>query len=259
VTRTSLPRRLLASAAGLAIGLGGALALAAPAQAVDIPVGDAGFFDVCHGTYVGIETEVGPLDWQIKVGGETFWPEEEDSGTLETGESEIIFVPKGLGEIEVSYVDIAEPWIHTWSEPDWCEEPTYTQPTCDEPGTITIPGLPKASQPDVTHLREGGFLLPIDKLIYRLDDEVVEPESTHEVEPGTHVVTLTFEDDIVGAKAPSEKLLLGMWIIEIEEPECDLPHTGTQVALIAGGALLLLTLGSAAYFLARRRQISFTA
>jgi hypothetical protein len=291
VKRTSLSRRLLASAAGLAVGLGGALALTAPAHAIPHE-GGASFLDNCDGgTYVFLWSEFGEPPFSVKVGGEDFWPDEGDDGTVAPGEPAVIFVPKDAGEIEVdydySYPADAWPKTHTWSEPAWCASlpaPTHEPATCEKAGEITIPALPLTDEgtDQATHVPEPDptkVPLPAELLVYRLNGEVVEPESTHPAEPGTHEVTLSFEVEQHFAEATIElKLLLKSWTIEIEEPDCPdkTPHkdevpdkdeapdekladTGTPTLLIAAGALMLLTLGGVMYVMARRRRISFVS
>lgn len=267
MNRTSLSRRLLASVAGLAIGLGGALALAGPAQAevIVVPPIDTSFFDTCAGTYVELPSTEG-VAWSVTAGDDTFYPSESADIQDVLGLS-LVFVPAGAGEIEVGFDDHGEGWPkkHTWSQPEGCEDlpaPTHTQPTCDTAGEIVIPDLPTPEELSRLLPEEYAWVVELlaDVLVYRLNGEVVEPGSTHTVEPGTYVVTLTIEHAAVFSEQTVEvNFLLKSWTIEIEAPECPLPDTGTQVALIAAGALVLLTAGGALYLVARRRRISFTA
>jgi LPXTG-motif cell wall-anchored protein len=261
-----IPRRLLAGLAGLALGIGGAVALAAPAQAVDLPVPE--FQDTCDGTYVQLPDAAGG-EWSVTTGGDPYWPGEDDVQPGPAGAW--VFVPADSGEIKVLYGtgegDPAEIASRTWYEPRVCElipGPVHTQPTCDMLGTITIPDLPEEpEEPPVMVLRE--LTTALEELpaipeatgpIWLLDGEEVEDGSTHEVEPGTHVVELVVGD-----------YTLKTWVIEMEEPTCpddpgeggELPKTGTSTAIIAIGAGLLVAVGAGLFVMARRRRITFTA
>src|SRR5690606_22346207 len=147
--------------------------------------------------------------------------------------------------------------------------PTHTQPTCDAPGTITIPELPvdlfedsqrlTTLQSDVLDPREPEF--PLQDVFFQLDGEEVAPGSTHEVEPGTHEVTLHLVSTLPEVRI---EIIVRRWLIEIEEPGCPgegggLPPTGVPTGLLAGAAALLLTAGAGMYLVARRRRITFSA
>jgi LPXTG-motif cell wall-anchored protein len=265
VKRATMSHRLLAGVTGLALGLGSALALAAPAQATTEPpsVIEPTFGDTCDGTYVTLTNDEAMHDWTVTAGGEVVW-----DGELGKFDSEVVFVPSDAGEIEVDYGVESEGWPWTWEEPEWCAdlpEPTYTQPTCEEPGEIVIPAIPEFAKVQATDRTAAAVTAQqAPTLFYTLNDEQVEPESTHTVEAGTHVVALNVEITYYFSDSPlTVEHVLKTWIIELEEPECEgeggeLPETGTSTALIAGGALLLLTLGAAMYFVARRRRITFT-
>jgi LPXTG-motif cell wall-anchored protein len=254
VKRATLSRRLLAGAAGLAIGLGGVLAVAAPAQATGLS--DVKFHDDCDGTWVTVKSGdfLHKYEWTIKQTYGDF----ELAFELKKGEDKTVFVPKDVGEFKVDFKDSPDrdwPRKHEWEEPRICkivQDPTVTQPTCEDPtGEIMIPEAPENVD---------------NPLQYRLDGVDVDRGSTHEVGPGTYVVTAHLVDDY-------KDKLLKTWTIEIVEPDCpeetpppddgggggELPKTGVQTALLGAGALLLLALGGGLYVVTRRRRITFTA
>ena len=173
MTHTTLRRRLLAGAAGLAIGLSGALALSLPAQA--------------------------------------------------TGK----FGPPA---------------------------PTWTQPTCEEPGSVTIPAEPKRG----------------DDYVYELNGQTAERGKTYTLGPGEHEVK------VYNLRWKTKLVLVKTFTKTLKKPDCppppeettppedegeggELPKTGNEALLFGGGALLLLTVGGALYLVARRRRITFTA
>lgn len=271
------PRRLGSVVGGLAVGVVGALALTTPtmgqasAEPSD-PVDNTAYtLNVCAGTYVRIVTgsaSEGPQGWQISVDGERVWPEEGDTEPL-PGEWELVLVPPG--EVTVGYEAKPELLTHTWQEPAFCAglpEPAAVQPTCDEPGWIDIPALPVPDPLSLTGDTAAAATAPASELAYRLDGVEVDPESTHAVEAGTHVVVLQERLGDVGID-----LVLQAWVFEIEEPDCpaeggdsgdsgeggELPKTGVPAGLVAGAAAALMVLGGGLYLLARRRRTTFTA
>jgi LPXTG-motif cell wall-anchored protein len=265
--KASLPRRLLAGVAGLAVGLAGAMALTAPAHSVIFPHPvEPGFFDGCDGTTVVLANEDFQYSWTISVAGTQVWPQDGDD-LIGANDTFTHFVPAGAGEIVVD-IDFEafeyHPQEHTWSAPPGidCEElpgPTHTPATCDDPATITMPEFPETAEPPLTHVPEDQPL-PLQHLTLRLNGEVVEQGSTHTVEPGTHTVTASFDIEIVLAdKTVSYRLHVKTWTIDITAPDCKLPDTGAPSGLIAVGAVLVLALGGAMYVVARRRRIRFTA
>ncbi len=157
-------------------------------------------------------------------------------------------------------------WPHDWQAPPdlpcgKLPEPTHTQPTCEVgTGEIAVPEMPELHRHiDFPH-----------EHIYRLDGDEVAPESTHTVEPGTYTLELVEQYLHIGSHDTTVvgELVLKTWTIEIEEPDCpveettedeELAATGSQTALIAGGALMLLALGAGLFLVARRRRVAFTA
>lgn len=276
MNRGTRSRRLIAGLAGLAIGLGGAIAAAVPAQAQErVPTPEYGVLDTCVGSNVVLKGGE-EITWTVTAGGETYFPAagDEQPGT---GEQQIVFVPAEAGEIAIGLGEPLDGWpkTHTWEEPAGlpCEEipgPTHTQPTCEDPGEITIPALPEL--PEVMTRTAPLELSRVDALEsndspfsfrFRLDGEEVEPGSSHTVEPGTYVVTL---DVAFTVSDRTIEVNIHRWVIEIEEPDCEddggggeLPETGVPTSLVAGGAALLLALGGGLFLLARRRRITFTA
>ena len=272
-------RRVLAGLAGLALGLVAAFAAASPAQAQEplppLP------FDGCGGTNLLLPGVEGGA-WTVTVAGETFFPLEGDEQPA-SDEVVNLFIPAGAGEITWSLTigeDETLSGTHTWTEPEGgaCDRfpaPTHTQPTCDAPGTITVPEFPpgfgegverpdliSAVEQEVTAAQAQG---PVSEgqitAFFQLDGRKVEAGSTHEVEPGTHEVTLHLVSTFLDVRI---EIILHRWVIEIEEPECpgeggELPTTGVPTGLLAGAAALLLTAGAGMYLVARRRRITFSA
>jgi LPXTG-motif cell wall-anchored protein len=262
VKRATLSRRLLAGAAGLAIGLGGILAVAAPAQATGQSFSDVKFEDNCDGTFVTLKSGsvLEEYEWTIEQQYGDFLLNVE----LKKGEKKTVFVPKDVGEFQVDFKYSPRDWPpkwprkHVWKEPRICkivQDPTVTQPTCEDPiGEIMIPEAPENVD---------------NPLQYRLDGVDVDRGSTHEVGPGTYVVTA----HLVDPYDPYKDKLIKTWTIEIVEPDCpeetpppddgggggELPKTGVQTVLLGAGALLLLALGGGLYVVTRRRRITFTA
>jgi LPXTG-motif cell wall-anchored protein len=259
VKRATLSRRLLAGAAGLAIGLGGILAVAAPAQATGQSLSDVKFEDNCDGTFVTLKSGsvLEKYEWTIEQQYGDFLLDVE----LKKGEKKTVFVPKDVGEFKVDFAHSPHGWPkkHEWKEPRICkivQDPTVTQPTCEDPtGEIMIPEAPENVD---------------NPLQYRLDGVDVDRGSTHEVGPGTYVVTA----HLVDPYDPYKDKLIKTWTIEIVAPEdCpeetpppddgggggELPKTGVQTVLLGAGALLLLALGGGLYVVTRRRRITFTA
>lgn len=282
-------RRAGAVAAGLALAVIGVAAAAGPVAAqeppevVAPPSYLATFGDVCEGTVIILGTRSpAEASWSVTVDGELVWPTEGDELPDPSGPT---VLQVGPGEVVVN-VNGTELASHTWQEPAYCgslPEPTATQPTCEAPGTITIPGLPDlkevlrgldtgtpaeraepASELEAVPAAPESFAL-----MWRLNGVDVAPESTHEVEPGTHVVSLHLSTPLPlgGAGGDTLTLRLQTWVFEIEAPDCpgdegtggELPKTGVPTVLIAVAAVALIALGGGLYLLSRRRRITFSA
>jgi LPXTG-motif cell wall-anchored protein len=261
VKATPLSRRLLACAAGLAIGVGGILAVAAPAQAVAEEVPDKEPIEVTQPTceddkgYIVIPDHKGILINYLLDG------EDVDPGAVEVGPGNYQVTKETRHSIRASW-SVQETWDIKINAARDCEdedeekeregkklikEPTFTPPTCEDAnGYIEIPAAGH-----------------IELFVYSINGEPVERGETYSVfSPGSYTVEVhgkftkkpwkSFHYDFEPADCPGE-----------EEEENggggELPETGAPTALVAGGALLLLTLGGAMYVVARRRRITFTA
>ena len=148
--KTSLARRLLASAVGLSTGVIGAVALVAPVQAaraeytavVDIA-------DTCDGTEVAISAGGTSRNWRVLADGETVWgtfddppvahSPDSDSGWL-TGDAEATYLVEAedakavtvqwwrdstkswaTDEVDTEYPGLG-PEPHDWTKPEECED-----------------------------------------------------------------------------------------------------------------------------------------
>jgi LPXTG-motif cell wall-anchored protein len=260
VKATPLSRRLLAGATGLAIGLGGILAVAAPAQAIPAEVPDKEPIEVTQPTceddkgYIVIPDHKGILI-NYRLDGENV-----DPGVVEVGPGDYQVTKETRRSTKRSW-SVRKTWDIRIKPAKDCQhedeekeregkklikEPGFTPPTCEDPnGYIEIPAAEH-----------------IELFVYSINGEPAERGVTYPVGPGSYTVEVhgkftkklwkTFHHDFEPADCPEE-----------EEEENggggELPETGAPTALVAGGALLLLTLGGAMYVVARRRRITFTA
>jgi LPXTG-motif cell wall-anchored protein len=267
VKRATLSRRLLAGVAGLAIGLSGALALAAPAQATGGKKTEVDFVDDCTGTTVLLQ--VGSV-WRkyeavIKAGETTYVDTDQAKG-----QSYEQFIPSDAGEIRVKVrykaskhsgwkTLLDKKW--TWKNPGWpgenCESPKVEiVEDCDGNVTVTI----HAGDTRRTWRVDGDnekFLDFGEHHTWDAESLDAVVEWWHEGSQEWKAAAEDGEDGYVTRTAAEE-------CPEDEPGEengggGELPETGSQLALIAGGSLLLLTLGGGLFLVARRRQISFTA
>jgi LPXTG-motif cell wall-anchored protein len=281
VTKANLSRRLLAGAAGLAVGLGGVFAVSAPAQAVipDPPVAEVFIVDTCEGVDITIEGNGTNRGWRIVANGEVLHGSEHPSSLWigpETIPSFSTFIPaaeaKGVkvewwrsstnkwatDEVDTVYPENG-PKKHDWTNPGWpgegCESPKVEVfKDCDGNVTVTI----HAGDTRRTWKVEG-----VEKFIDFGGSETFDASAKDVVIKWKHRGTFVEADE--------------KYVTRVKEDDCpkdeeegeeegedtggggELPETGMPTALIAGGALLLLTLGGAMYVVARRRQVTFTA
>ncbi|HEY8452020.1 MAG TPA: LPXTG cell wall anchor domain-containing protein [Natronosporangium sp.] len=168
--------------------------------------------------------------------------------------------------------------------------PTWTQPTCEEPGSVTIPAEPKRG----------------DDYVYELNGQTAERGKTYTLEPGEHEVK------VYKLRWKTKLVLVKTFTKTLKKPDCppppeettppppeettppveettppveettpppaeettppeetappadegeggELPRTGNQAVLFGVGALVMLAVGGAMYLVARRRRITFTA
>jgi LPXTG-motif cell wall-anchored protein len=168
--------------------------------------------------------------------------------------------------------------------------PTWTQPTCEEPGSVTIPAEPKKG----------------DDYVYELNGQTAERGKTYTLEPGEHEVK------VYNLRWKTKLVLVKTFTKTLKKPDCppppeettppppeettppveettppveettpppaeettppeetappadegeggELPRTGNQAVLFGVGALVMLAVGGAMYLVARRRRITFTA
>lgn|SRR5690606_18403308 len=257
-----------------------ALAAAVPAQAQQPENAQVAFVDVCDSTVV-LFTSDAALDWVITVAGTPFWPQEGDQQPA-PGEVGIVQVRGDAGLIRVDYQGSTSEWPkdHTWTphpEGSECDENpdelTVSQPTCDvATGEITIPTF---------------------GMWWLLDGDPVEPGSTQQVEPGTHIVEglgrYLFEHFLEERQGEFFRPAR-TYVVDIEAPDCPegedgagdggdgsgeggdgpgggasgggdatsgtLPATGSPAGPLAGAAALLLLVGGVLHVLSRRRSVS---
>ncbi len=255
--RKALSRRLLAGAAGLAVGLAGAIALTTPAQAtndrdqpVDIDIAVNSTCDELGFVIEYSEKADGEIEVRIEAGPAI------QKNTLAPGETlETSFFPRVSYKI---FVDDALMKAGQWEDTDDCGEPTVLvnwELQCD---AIAL---------EVTTPRtfEVAFVTREDDDDFALDLEpgVTATPTLGNVTEDT-VVVITYDGETVET-------------IEWEEPEgCDEPATddgtagdngakdelaatGSPTLWIAGAAVALLAVGGGLFFLTRRRNVDFTA
>lgn len=248
-------RRLAGGATAFLVAAGGVLAASATAQAQQAAEPQAAFMDVCDATYVFFTSDL-DLEWSVRVDGTDHWPQDGDQQPA-AGELGIVSVPSDAALIKVSYQGHTSDWPkeHSWSDPggecDILPDVTFSQPTCDEAGKITIPDF------------------GVDWL---LDGAPVDPGSVHAVQPGAHVVEIlglyAIHRLIEGWDDEPLELVGSRWEIDMEAPDCpdegedaagggdgggELADTGPATGLLAGIAAGLVFLGGALYVAGRRR------
>lgn len=310
--RTTLPRRLLAGAAALAVGLGGILAAATPAQATGTKgprVTEHNVSD-CDGLKIKLwpyAPRSGNSFRVLDANGDLVWPEGVDvseygpdnlaAGWVSHGSYKSLWLgPDTAFPVEVSYWSPSNPGGPGWrSEPyagvdwpvsvDWEPAPgkwprcgdspavriiedcdgnvTVTIDAGDTRRTWRVDGVEKfldvdesetfpATSPEVIvewwHAKSEAWKPADESYVLHVKPETCpdpEPSTSPEPEPSTSPEPEGGDDETPGP--------------DNGEGGGRLPETGTQVALVAGGALMLLALGGAMYVVARRRRITFSA
>lgn len=251
VKRTLFPRRLLAGAAGLAVGLAGMATLSTPAHAtvdqqfpVDIEVNST--CDELSFLIVYSADGDGDLELQIKAGPAI------ETVTIEPGDThEASFFTRVSYEVFLNGNLIKE---GEWEDPGDCGDATVLVDWEFECDAITL---------EVTAPRTFEIVL-----IMREDDEQflwdVEPGATttltlFDATEGT-VVVITYDGDVVETIAWEEPEGCGEPATEQEKGSAgELAATGSPTLWIAGVAVALLTVGVGLYILTRRRFVHFTA
>lgn len=294
MARALLPRRLLSLAAGLMIGAAGMFvnttAAAAAQPETHSPTFDEEeflFVPVCDGTNVLL---IGWPDttWSVEADGQQLWPTGGESGEVPLGGLETLFVPVESGEIVVTATLSQGPtmtWRYTWEEADvLCDRipaPALAEASCEVPNTVSIPApdetdflLDLLPELPAAGLNAVEGLTLADFISYRLDGKPVALGSTHELRRGSHTVSLHLvaplselsqDDPLPELPLTDLDFRLHSWTIEVPGADCSggggggLPITGTTITLVAGGAVLLLGLGTGVYLIARRRRVTFTA
>ncbi|QSB13565.1 LPXTG cell wall anchor domain-containing protein [Natronosporangium hydrolyticum] len=267
----SLTRRLIAGAAGVAIGTVGALAFTIPAQAVvDEPVEPSVEFEnTCDGTLVTLHsgTDQDVYEWVIgHDGGE--------GGTREdvpAGQSATVLAPWQWDELAVTYTGSPEGWTQTWSwtAPADCEErPELPEEIgswgfdCQQVEVVLTNTFPADEFGDVvtfTVETSAGETSQADIAVG--DTATLHVASAENLEiwilgndlPITDRIEITSEEwAATGCTADGDEA-------GGEGGEDELPLTGASTALIAAGAVALLALGAVLFVVARRRRVNFTA
>jgi hypothetical protein len=236
----------LAGAAGLAVGLVGAVAFGASAQATieQEPLVDIKVSSTCEEISFVIDYSSegdGDIELKIKAGPAI------ETVTIEPGETHhASFFPRVSYEI---FIDGELVKTGAWEDPSHCGEATVAvkwELDCD---SISL---------EVTAPRTFEVVL-----ITREDDEnfLIDPE------PGATITTTILnatEDTVVVITYDGEVVETIAW----EQPDgCEeedgsaeeLAATGSPTLWIAGVAIALLAVGGSLYLLARRRGVGFTA
>jgi len=273
VKSTSLTRRILGGAAGLAIAVTGALAVASPAQATfdhqdwhrELAYSNVDFHDTCEGTYVTITSGnvLRKYEWTISYGEEVI-EVELAAGGVDAGATPI---PPDAGEITVTFKNAPQgnwPKTHTWTEPEeGCEDPEpEPEPEPEELGTVSAAFDCDVFVMTITSTVDEDVDLTVVPSEGDSIDVTVPAGETVEVEvPSAEglVVDLQQEGVSVIEEGPFE-ITSELWA----EEGCDgeggeLPVTGLSTGLIALGAVALLAIGGGLFLVARRRRVTFTA
>ncbi|MDG4823537.1 LPXTG cell wall anchor domain-containing protein [Asanoa sp. WMMD1127] len=183
----------------------------------------------------------------------TVWTEGGDEpvakGTVEIGKSsEPIVVPPTSEEEPVKVIvksGRTEIGAHEWTEPEGgCVPDIEIKPTCDEL-SITVTNPPNGLEFDLVFTPNTG-----------------EPQTMKVTKDSTNTVTFKAAEGLVVTPSVGEEDLEP--IAWTKPDNCDedtptLPKTGVNAGALAGGAGGLLALGGAAFYLARRRKLRFTA
>jgi LPXTG-motif cell wall-anchored protein len=269
VKQTSLTRRLLAGAAGLAIGAVGALALVAPAQAEEtegqietygFKKSSVEFLDDCDGTTVTVTSGkvLKKYKWTVSVDGAEF-----DKVQLGKEESADFFVPSDAGEVievDFKYSPAGWPKTHTWTEPEDCEVPEEPEePEVPLEGSVASEFDCETITLSITLDTDEAVTFAVVPSVGDAVEVTVEGNSTSDGISFPASEGLTIDLQVEGESVLEEPIEITSedWAelgCDEEGEGGELPVTGSSTLLIAGGALALLALGGGMFMVARRRR-----
>jgi LPXTG-motif cell wall-anchored protein len=259
-------RRLLAAAAGLAIGLGGLAAAAVPAHAEIVSDPYQGESPIV----VSDESTCGALDITLENTDDTA----SFKAVIETSAGHVEPVALDPGDIriigfqtEISYVVTVDGHLiaeGAWEDPGNCDPsqiPVDATFDCDSL-TVVITN-PRTFNQTIRITVVGGGL---PDRVLDVEPGAVDAEFTFDAAEGT-VATVTMGDttlavipwvepedcDDEGPGNGSESDKPGDEQPETENAGSELPKTGTPMTLLIGASLGLLVAGGAMYLMARRR------
>jgi LPXTG-motif cell wall-anchored protein len=281
---TTLSRRLLAGTATLAIGLGGALAVAAPAQAtfkVEGPRIEVKHVTKCEGLSIKLKPYAPRSGNSFRVldaDGNLIWPEGVTKDDYTEGNLAHGFINHGSHEtlqldettafpVEVSYWSGSNPGGANWrSAPfdgvdwpvfvDWQPKPGQW-PTCGDSPKVEIVEDCDGNVTVTVHAGDTRRTWRVDGV----DEKFLDIDEYHTWDAASldALVEWWHEGTKEWKEADKE------YVTRTTEEDCpgdgggDLPDTGAPVALLAGSALMLLVLGGGLFLVSRRRQVRFTA
>jgi len=282
LTHTTLRRRLLAGAAGLAIGLSGALALSLPAQAGghQQPKPAGKFVDQgCDGIKVKVDVKGTYTKWRIVNGdGKELWKSSGEVWNKPGFDIEKLIAPEDAHGLKIEYKKYGK-WTRldkVTGNGDW-QAPPGAWPECGDSPSVEIvedcdgnvavtvnAGNTRRTWRVDGNDEEKKFLEVGETRVWTADsiDALVEwfhENSKEWKQADESYVTRTPAEDCPEETTPPEDEPEETTPPEDEGEGGELPKTGAPTGLIAAGAALMLTAGAGMYLVARRRRITFTA
>jgi LPXTG-motif cell wall-anchored protein len=210
----------------------------------------------CNGSVDAVITNPKSTEATFKVAAANLtgggWPK---SVTIKANDKTAVSVPSHAGAITVTEGETAVGAPFTWSKPEGCSPPDVTaKATCD--GRSVVITNPSENAPLDATVTSNNVVQKVKVKAGTSETVTIAkdiPVLDATVKIGANVTTVNFD---------TAKDCVGTSLTNTTPPANaapTLPRTGTNVALIAGGSAILIGLGGALFWLARRRRIQFTA